>query len=97
MFFIGIIMKNLSKADFNSLEEYENWHKVLDGYVSYGYAYTSNGARVTFRTDQNKKYGRYNVNCIVANHKGEWLDTFVLAYTGYDCSYPSICEPISQQ
>ena len=97
MFFIGIIMKNLSKADFNSLEEYETWHKVLDGYVSYGYAYASNGARVTFRTKQNRKFGRYNLNCIVANHNGEWLDTFVLAYTGYDCSYPSICEPISQQ
>ena len=92
--FIGINMRAHTEFEFTPLNESNSLVNNTQEELQFEYAYGSNGAKVTFRSLQNRKYGKYDKICAVVDNKGVWMDKSWHADTGYVCIYPSICEQI---
>ena len=91
-FFIGIIMKRLTEADFAPLRQFKSWVNKELSDSKFSYVYASSGEKVTFRLAEIRKYGFYNTICVVADTDGKWMDAFDFAHNGFHCRYPSICK-----
>ena len=95
-FFLGVIMKALTRADLEGWESYIAKHpKSHQEEFHFGYAYASNVAWVDYRPIKSRKYGIYGKFCIVSDSAGNWIDTFGLPGAGFNCLHPSICEKIN--
>ena len=88
-------MKALTSADLEGQESYKPEYPISQQEFQFGYAYTSNEAWVDFRPTERKRSGIYGDICVVSDSNGNWMDTFWLPGSGFDCVYPSICEKIN--